>query len=253
MMRDDETPNLINYEQLYAEGPEQRVVLNVPPTEEKKENNLLLGSDLLGELVKETNVLKNKERDSLPTVDVSKIAKEINPANPPIVETVDSDDDIICVAVVDPKTKAEQTKTSIEEICLSSDSECETVPKVPPIKVKIPPNSYPYFTPTPYFTRNRPWLQGPGYGYKKPSSYLYNQYNRRKRSDSNSLSDWESSSPNPFSEDSSSTSSSSSEKCHSSPLAFSAFSSEDESSNDSPLRRNEETNPDSLSSYDRGK
>lgn len=256
---DDETPNKVTYERLYADDPEQRVVLEVPPAEEKKENKVLLSSDLLGELVKETNTLKAKERDSLPTVDVSKIAKKINPANPPVVETVDSDDDIICVAVLDPKTKAEQKKASIEEICLSSDSECETVLKVPPIKVKIPPNSYnpPYYTPQSYYSTSRPWLQTPRFGYRKQSTYLTSKYNSRKRSDSNSLSDWESSSPNPFSDESSSSSKSvearsSSENSQSSPN-LKLFSSEDENSNDSFPRSNLENDPDSLPWHERGK
>lgn len=143
---DDETPNEITYERLYADKPEDKIVIDKPkdldasktckkPQETSVDTiDLFNTSDdfdlnsIVCEVVKET-LIKNKE------IEIS--MKGVSNEKIPAASTNDSDDDIVCLAVIDAKTKAEQKKASIEEICLSSDSETEVKAIAPPIRLKI--------------------------------------------------------------------------------------------------------------------
>ncbi|XP_054261476.1 uncharacterized protein LOC128985707 isoform X2 [Macrosteles quadrilineatus] len=152
VMSDDETPNQISYERIYAEDPAKRTVdeseikelLSKAPPQKKKN---VKDDDLVGDIVKEANSIKEKASRTMKKENETSIIKiddsvvAINTDNKD-----DSDNEVICVAVLDPKTKAEQKRASVEEICLSSDSEPETTPKISPIRLKLPYNSYPYIS-----------------------------------------------------------------------------------------------------------
>lgn len=145
---DDETPNEITYERLYADKPEDKIVNDKPKDLDaskicKKPEETSVGLDAIDlfnssddfdlnsivcEVVKET-LIKNKEIE----ISMKGISNEKIPAS----STNDSDDEIVCLAVIDAKTKAEQKKANIEEICLSSDSETEVKAVAPPIRLKI--------------------------------------------------------------------------------------------------------------------
>lgn len=151
---DDESPNQVTYERLYADNPEDKIVIDKPkdfdvsiasakPAQTAQDTIDLFNckddfslNDLVCEIVNET-LVKDKE------VEISMkegSSTESLPANDSTINTKnDSDDDIVCIAVIDAKTIAEQKKANIEEICLSSDSETEEIkPLVPPIRLKIP-------------------------------------------------------------------------------------------------------------------
>lgn len=143
---DDETPNKITYERLYADKPEDRIVdekpddLDASKISQKPEETIVDTIDLFSnsddfdlnsfvcEVVKES-LIKSKDIE----ISTKGISNEVIPA----AVSNDSDDEVVCVAVIDAKTKAEQKKASIEEICLSSDSETESKPVAPPIRLKI--------------------------------------------------------------------------------------------------------------------
>lgn len=144
---DDETPNEITYERLYADKPEEKIVIDKPNNidaskvckkpEETSDDTIDMFSNsddfdlnsIVCEVVKET-LVKNKEIE----ISMKGSSNEKIPAGS--TTNNDSDDEIVCLAVIDAKTKAEQKKASIVEICLSSDSETEVKP-VSPVRLKI--------------------------------------------------------------------------------------------------------------------
>lgn len=196
VMSDDETPNKITYERIYAEKPEDRTVEDSEIVKNAvgfDSNNIAVGSVQKVDLENENTLQCKVKRESIIT-ESSNISNHNN--------NDDSDDDVVCLAVIDAKTKAEMKKASIEEICLSSDSESDITPTVAPLRLKIPaiPN-YANWSVDQYlgsvgndssFGINNT-SSNFSFGFRNNFLYPY-VIGKKKTNVSHSLSDWESSS-----------------------------------------------------------
>uniref|UniRef100_A0A1B6F7X5 Endonuclease/exonuclease/phosphatase domain-containing protein n=1 Tax=Cuerna arida TaxID=1464854 RepID=A0A1B6F7X5_9HEMI len=189
VMSDDETPNKITYEKLYADDGENKVV-------EKP-----IDLDISGktDVLSVNNAAKAAVSILEDILSAEKVSTVENSASAVTDSKDDSDNDVVCIAVVDAKTKEEQRRANIEEICLSSDSEPESRLKVPPLRVKLSKypcvNKYlPNNSSEHSFGSNNSNFN---LGLKRPCLYPPYGYGRKQSDFSNSLSDWDSCSTSP--------------------------------------------------------
>ncbi|KAG8297979.1 hypothetical protein J6590_025195 [Homalodisca vitripennis] len=189
VMSDDETPNKITYERLYADDGENKVIEN------PKDLDVSDKTDVLS--------LNNAAKAAVSILDdilsTEKVSTVENSASAITDSKDDSDNDVVCIAVVDAKTKEEQRRANIEEICLSSDSESESRLKVPPLRVKLSKypcvNKYlPNNSSEHSFGSNNSNFN---HGLKHPCLYPPYVFGRKQSDFSNSLSDWDSCSTSP--------------------------------------------------------
>lgn len=140
VMSDDETPNKITYEKVYADKPEDKIV-EIPESVRnpvaQNMNVTDIGTISNNKVVQKVDLGSENIQNSAMRQECVIKEPENNRENNVIVND-ESDDEVVCLAVIDPKTKAEMKKANIEEICLSSDPESDITPVVPPLRLKIP-------------------------------------------------------------------------------------------------------------------
>lgn len=136
VMSDDEVPNEVSYERLYAENPEDRVVdpESLKPIIQKFEGNRSVEKEVppIKISLRKECIIPKEQIVKPQNYSLNNVRHQDNKA-----KVAESDDEIECLAVIDAKAKVESRKENVEVICLSSDSEiesntlgCESVPSI---------------------------------------------------------------------------------------------------------------------------